>query len=243
MGKLAKWGALAGAGKGISENSQNKRQERLFNLEQSRRETLERWRAQQQDARQTRTQEHQINLETRREEFRSNEAKSERDWRSREKSMDRELDVLLQGMENAGRTNTFGSKMREWLAKGSDIDQMSKQDPAGLATVNITQHKPSGATYRDWSATTGTLSFPEDRDPLTLSERFGVNMEELSSDEEDETRSRIIDAVLPLEKTLIRSIGTDENESVEQMFQSEFGYLPLQYRRIKYAQDVLGNGN
>jgi hypothetical protein len=144
-------------------------------------------------------------------------------------------------MNLAGRGNGDASvnRMKEFLAKADDISMSRAQSPVGLETISLINHPASGKSYQNWNTTHGTFTFPEGRDPVDLASVFNVK----DDGDEDSMRDQIIARAIDQENKFMRLVGTEREQEAAQIFQQHMGYLPLTYRRIIHAREILGNGN
>lgn len=247
MGSLAKYGALAGVGKGLQVIGEQKREERLaeekdIRLEERQRkrdERLQKWQ-QERDVtvHEQRLTEGEAQEGLRRETLRI-EREGEQDFKARESALDRESRELIARIRSQGVGSESRRRLSEWLAKGEDIRISSKQSPAGLETISIIAHPPSGKSFQQHNHSGGTVNFPEGRDPLDTAEMFNIPVGTKRA-EKDEARDQILGRISSFENMLIGSIGSDDEKQALEFFQEKMGYVPLQYLRIKHAATLLG---
>ena len=249
MGSLAKYGALAGLGRGISEYAEGKREERLLeekdqrvaDREEARFLRQQKWQAERDEQQFTRLTERDETQEALRRETARLQRESDQAFRREQNELDRLSREAIAQYKARGASATQKRDMMEYLLKGEDIDMSVQQDPAGLDTITVTRFAPSGDTFRAYTHGAGTTHFPQGRDPVELASAFGVTGGQGRGRKgQDAIRTQVLGKIAQAESSLMKAMGTENETAALQLFQEKLGYTPLLWQRTKNAERIIG---
>ena len=169
MGKLAFYGALAGAGKGMQELSANAREERLSEVEHMRQRRIAEWQSAQQDKRQESQQEFTLELTGVQNEFTAGESERGREFTAEQSGLNREFsaDESQKGRdfsasesekgrefssEEASKGRDFSAREawvgREFTAEQSRLDRESRERVAKFNAMSKSGNTPDWIKQR-----------------------------------------------------------------------------------------------
>ena len=177
MGKLAQYGALAGAGQGLQELSKNEREERLSDVEYQRQQRIAEWQADRQDKRQESQQDFTLNLNEKQNEFSAGESEKGREFTGSENQLNRESAEKIAGINALGRSGNTP----EWAKDRYEHTKQSVKNDFG-ETIDETMavyDRKDGVTYllKDgvWQLPNSEIKIPQEKTSPDALKRLADN--------------------------------------------------------------------